>query len=180
MGQGAWGPGKGDPESHGSLSIPDTDPKVEQVVAAGRDVGIAVRPVRFSDETRTAADAAREVGCDVGQIVKSLVFVADGEPVLLLVSGANRVDLDAAASVLGVERLQKSDAETARSATGYSIGATPPLGLATALRIVIDEDLLGYSTVWAAAGRPDSVFEVEPRVLASAVGAIPAPIKETG
>src|SRR5688500_13831054 len=147
------------------------DPKIGRVVAAGRERKIEVVPVSFPADTRTAADAARAVGCDVGQIVKSLVFVAEHEPVLLLVSGANRVDLTQAAEALGVSRLDKADADTARAATGYSIGATPPLGLATEMRILLDEALLDHETVWAAAGRPDSVFEVDPRQLEAATGA---------
>jgi prolyl-tRNA editing enzyme YbaK/EbsC (Cys-tRNA(Pro) deacylase) len=154
------------------------DPKVQLVVEAGRAAGIDVVPVRFANTTKTAADAAREVGCSVAQIVKSLVFEGDGRPVLLLVSGANRVDLDKAAAVLGVDRLGKADAGAARAATGYSIGATPPLGLASPLPIAVDEDLLVHETVWAAAGRPDSVFEVDPRALAAAIGARPATLKE--
>jgi Cys-tRNA(Pro) deacylase len=154
------------------------DAKVQRVIDAGKQAGIEVSPVRFANETRTAADAAREVGCEVGRIVKSLVFVADGDPVLLLVSGANRVDLAAAAAELGADKLERSDAETARRATGYSIGATPPFGLATDLRILIDEDLLTYDTVWAAAGRPDSVFEVDPKSLVRATGAISAPLAD--
>ena len=153
---------------------------MQRVIDAGAAAGLEVEPKTFDAETRTAEDAAGNIGCDVGQIVKSLVFVAGDEPVLLLVSGANRVDLGVAADVLGVESLHKSDADSARAATGYSIGATPPLGLATPMRIVIDEDLLSYDTEWAAAGRPDSVFEVEPRALASAVGAVAARIKESG
>lgn len=154
------------------------DLKVARVVAAGRELGIEVVPVTFPAHTRTAADAALAVGCDVGQIVKSLVFLAEDEPVLLLVSGANRVDLSQAAQALGVTRLDKADAEAARAATGYSIGATPPLGLATAMRILIDEDLLAHETVWAAAGRPDSVFAVDPQELATAISSAVARLKE--
>ena len=149
------------------------------MIAAGRDRGIEVVPVTFPSDTRTAADAARAVGCDIGQIVKSLVFVADEEPVLLLVSGANRVDVSEAAKVLGVSRLEKADAETARAATGFSIGATAPLGLASPLTILIDEDLLAYESVWAAAGRPNAVFRVDPGALISATGARAARLKET-
>lgn len=154
------------------------DPKIARVVGAGRDLGIEVVPVTFPADTRTAADAARAVGCDVGQIVKSLLFLAEDQPVLLLVSGANRVDLTNAAEALGVSRLDKADADAARAATGFSIGATPPLGLTTDMRILMDEDLLAHETVWAAAGRPDSVFEVDPRDLAAATGATVAQLKE--
>ncbi|HZA20328.1 MAG TPA: YbaK/EbsC family protein [Actinomycetota bacterium] len=147
------------------------DPKIESVIEAGRALGIEVRPVTFDEETRTAADAARQVGCDVGQIVKSLVFEADGRPVLLLVSGANRVDRTKGASVAGVEVLDKADAHAARAASGFSIGATPPFGHATDIPVFMDADLLAYDEVWAAAGRPDSVFPVHPAKLQEATGA---------
>jgi len=147
------------------------DPKVESVIEAGRVIGIEVRPVTFDEGTRTAADAARQVDCDVGQIVKSLVFEAGGRPILLLVSGANRVDLDKGAAAAGVEALDKADAHAARAASGFSIGATPPFGHATDIPVFMDADLLAYDEVWAAAGRPDSVFPVHPRKLQEATGA---------
>ncbi len=120
---------------------------------------LAVRA--FTAGTRTAADAARAVGCEVGQIVKSLVFIAAGAPVVALVSGANRVDERCLAAAAG-EPVLKADAETARSATGYSIGGVPPFGHATEVPVFMDRDLFGYQVVWAAAGRPDSVFEITP------------------
>jgi prolyl-tRNA editing enzyme YbaK/EbsC (Cys-tRNA(Pro) deacylase) len=121
--------------------------------------GLTVK--EFPQGTRTAVDAALAVGCEVGQIVKSLVFVAAGSPVVALVSGANRVDEKRLAGAAG-EPVRKADAETARSATGYSIGGVPPFGHATELPVFMDRDLLGYEVVWAAAGRPDSVFEIAP------------------
>ncbi|MGH2774236.1 MAG: YbaK/EbsC family protein [Actinomycetota bacterium] len=147
------------------------DPKGENVIAAGRALGIDVRPVTFDEETRTAADAARHVGCEVGQIVKSLVFEADKRPILLLVSGANRVDLARAAAAAGVDSLDKADAQVARAASGFSIGATPPFGHATEIPVFMDADLLAYDEVWAAAGRPDTVFPVDPRELQEATAA---------
>jgi Uncharacterized conserved protein len=100
----------------------------------------------------------------VGQIVKSLVFVAAGRPVVALVSGANRLDESLLASVAGAP-VAKADADTARTATGYSIGGVPPFGHATDVPVFMDRDLLGHSVVWAAAGRPDSVFEIAPQRL---------------
>ena len=126
---------------------------------ATADLGVTVR--EFPQGTRTAVDAARAVGCEVGQIVKSLVFLADGKPVVALVSGANRLDEKRLAVVAG-EPVAKADADTARNATGYAIGGVPPFGHATDLPVFMDRDLLGYPAVWAAAGRPDSVFEIEP------------------
>src|SRR5712664_1829006 len=125
------------------------------------DSGIGVSVKQFPQGTRTAPDAARAVGCDVGQIVKSLVFVAAGSPVVALVSGANRLDERRLSAVAG-EPVLKADAQTARSATGYAIGGVPPFGHATEVPVFMDRDLLGHVVVWAAAGRPDSVFEIAP------------------
>jgi prolyl-tRNA editing enzyme YbaK/EbsC (Cys-tRNA(Pro) deacylase) len=147
------------------------DDKIAHVVASAAERGLVVEPVTFPGETRTSQDAADAVGCDVAQIVKSLVFDAGGQPVLFLMSGANRVDTAKAAAAVGVEELRRADAEMARKATGYSIGATPPLGHATELPVFMDEDLLGHDIVWAAAGRPDSVFPSSPKELAGAAGA---------
>ena len=123
------------------------------------EAGVAVK--QFPEGTRTAFEAARAVGCELGQIVKSLVFVAGGRPVVALVSGANRLDERRLAKYAG-EPVLKADAETARTATGYAIGGVPPFGHATEVPVFMDRDLLGYAEVWAAAGRPDSVFEIAP------------------
>src|SRR5687767_5793562 len=119
-----------------------SDPKVARVVEAGAALGVDVAPVTFENETRTAVDAAREVGCELGAIVKTLVFQAGDGPVLLLVSGSNRVDVGLAAEQAGVDGLGKADADQAREVTGFSIGATPPFGHATEVPIIMDEDLL--------------------------------------
>ena len=157
----------------------DRDDKVARVIAAGADRGLKVEPVRFDKETRTAQEAADAVGCELGQIVKSLVFDAEGRPVLFLVSGANRVDPVKGAAAASVSNLERADADTARKASGYSIGATPPLGHATPLDVFMDEDLLAYPQVWAAAGRPDSVFPADPRALATAAEATICDLKQS-
>jgi len=123
------------------------------------DHGVAVK--EFPEGTRTAVDAARAVGCELGQIVKSLVFTAGGSPVVALVSGANRLDERKLGAVAGGP-VAKAGAELARTATGYAIGGVPPFGHATEVPVYMDEDLLRYEFVWAAAGRPDSVFEIDP------------------
>ena len=123
------------------------------------DYGVNVRS--FPDGTRTATDAARAVGCELGQIVKSLVFVAGGRPVVALVSGSNRLDEKRLGAVAGTP-VAKADAEIARLSTGYSIGGVPPFGHATDVPVFMDRDLLDYEVVWAAAGRPDSVFAIAP------------------
>ena len=112
----------------------------------------------FPEGTRTAQDAAAAVGCSVGQIVKSLVFVRDGEPVLVLCSGANTVD----AQRLG---LHKADADLVRRATGFAIGGVPPYGHPAPLETLVDEDLMAHDEVWAAAGTPRSVFPLTPAQL---------------
>jgi prolyl-tRNA editing enzyme YbaK/EbsC (Cys-tRNA(Pro) deacylase) len=109
----------------------------------------------FPEGTRTAQDAAAAIGCSVGQIVKSLVFVRGDEPVLVLCSGANTVD----AERLG---LAKADADLVRRATGFAIGGVPPYGHPGRLETLVDEDLLAYDEIWAAAGTPRSVFPLTP------------------
>jgi prolyl-tRNA editing enzyme YbaK/EbsC (Cys-tRNA(Pro) deacylase) len=117
----------------------------------------------FPAGTRTAQDAAAAIGCGVGQIVKSLVFVRDEKPVLVLCSGANTVD----AQRLG---LHKADADLVRRATGFAIGGVPPYGHPAPLETLVDEDLLAYDEVWAAAGTPRSVFPLTPAQLVERSG----------
>jgi len=134
------------------------------------DSGTDLTVKQFPQGTRTAGDAARAVGCEIGQIVKSLVFVAGGRPVVALVSGPNRLDESQLAAVAG-EPVAKADAAVARAATGYAIGGVPPFGHASEVPVYMDRDLLGFSAVWAAAGRPDSVFEIAPERLRELSGA---------
>ena len=117
----------------------------------------------FPEGTRTAQDAAAAIGCTVGQIVKSLVFLRDGEPILVLCSGANTVD----ARRLG---LDKADANVVRRATGFAIGGVPPYGHPAPLDTLVDEDLMGYDEIWAAAGTPRSVFPLTPGELVERTG----------
>lgn len=137
---------------------------------------VAIEVRQFPQGTRTAVEAAQAVGCDVAQIVKSLVFVAAGQPVVALVSGANRLDEKRLGAVAG-EPVAKADADTARGATGYSIGGVPPFGHATQVHVFMDRDLMQHRVVWAAAGRPDSVFEIEPERLRELSGATLADLK---
>jgi len=134
---------------------------------------------RFPQGTRTAEDAARAIGCRLGQIVKSLVFVAAGRPVVALVSGENRLDPARLADLAG-RPVAKADAETTRDSTGFAIGGVPPFGHASALPVFVDRDLLQFPVVWAAAGRPDAVFAIEPeRLLQLSQGAV-ADLKAVG
>lgn len=147
-------------------------PAPRRVQQAADGLGLAVRVVEMAQSTRTAEEAAAACGCAVGQIIKSLVFRGkqSGKPVLLLVSGSNRVDQAGVADVIG-EPLDRPDAAFVREVTGFAIGGIPPFGHAQALPTWLDKDLLRYETVWAAAGSPEAVFEVDPRRLAEAVGA---------
>jgi Cys-tRNA(Pro) deacylase len=139
-------------------------PSVQRVVDAAAQHALDIEVREFPEGTRTADDAARAVGVDVGQIVKSLVFAVNGEIVLALVSGANRLDERALARAAGTEggTVGRVDADAVRAATGYAIGGIPPFGHATALSTFIDRDLLSYDTVWAAAGTPTHVFSIAP------------------
>ena len=146
-------------------------PNVARVVGAAADAGLTIVVRRFPEGTRTAEDAARAIGCDVAQIVKSLVFVADGQAVVALVSGVDRLDPDRLAAATGATNVRRADGDEVRRATGYPIGGVPPFGHADALEVVIDEHLFAHDEVWAAAGLPDAVFRSTPAALAEASGA---------
>lgn len=143
-----------------------------RVQAAAEALGLAISVRLMPDSTRTAAEAAAACGCEVGQIVKSLIFKGkdSGRPLLLLVSGANRVNEKGVAVTIG-EQLTRPDADFVRATTGYAIGGIPPLGHLAPLATWIDGDLLRYATVWAAAGTPNAVFSVDPGRLRDAIGA---------
>jgi prolyl-tRNA editing enzyme YbaK/EbsC (Cys-tRNA(Pro) deacylase) len=149
---------------------PGRHPSVGRVLAAAQAAGLDIAIQQFPEGTRTAADAARAVGCDVSQIVKSLVFVAGDKPVLALVSGADRVDTERLSAVLS-RPIRRATADEAREATGFSIGGVPPLGHLRPLMVLIDQGLLQHHVVWAAAGLPDAVFAVSPDLLARATNA---------
>lgn len=154
---------------------------VRRVEQAAADLGLDVEVRRMGASTRTAEDAARACGCEVGQIVKSLIFRGreTGALVLLLVSGANRVDAGLAAAAAG-EPLDRADADEVRARTGFAIGGVSPIGHIEAPRIVMDRDLLDHPVVWAAAGAPDAVFSVAPAELARVTGAGTATLAATG
>jgi prolyl-tRNA editing enzyme YbaK/EbsC (Cys-tRNA(Pro) deacylase) len=151
---------------------------VQRFERAALDRGLSVEVREFPQGTKTAEAAARAVGCEVGQIVKSLVFVADGRPFVALTSGANRADTVRLATALRVSEVRRASPEEARDATGFAIGGTPPFGYPGPVSVVIDRDLLGYALLWAAAGTPQAVFPIGPDDLLRASGAEPADFKE--
>jgi prolyl-tRNA editing enzyme YbaK/EbsC (Cys-tRNA(Pro) deacylase) len=151
---------------------------IDRFSEAARALGLEPTVRRFPEGPRTAEDAARASGCSGGQIVKSLVFVADGKPVIALTSGLNRVDEGRLASALGAVEVRRANADEAREATGFAVGGTPPFGHTSRLRTVMDEDLLDYEEVWAAVGTPDGVFPITPMQLRVAAKATPAHFKQ--
>ena len=162
------------------MSRPIDHPAVRRVLDAADRKGVTLDVVAFDESTHTAQDAAAAVGADLGQIVKSLVFVApredgDQEPIVCLVSGRNRVDLARLAAVTGEQEIRRATAREAYELTGFSI---PPIGFDRAMRVIMDPDLGRYPTVWAAAGLPTAVFEVPPATLRILSNATVAPITE--
>ncbi len=134
--------------------------------------------VEFAESTRTSAEAAAAVGCEVGQIAKSLVFRAKQRdaPVLVIASGANRVDEKKVRDLLG-ETIGKADADFVRARTGFVIGGVAPVGHSQPLTTVIDDDLLTYDEIWAAAGTPFAVFKLRPAQLVEMTGGTVGEIK---
>jgi prolyl-tRNA editing enzyme YbaK/EbsC (Cys-tRNA(Pro) deacylase) len=118
----------------------------------------------FDERTATAADAAAAIGTSVGCIVKSLVFMSGDQPILVLTSGANRVDTDKLSRLVGQE-IRRATADQVRQTTGFAVGGVPPVGHLQALTTFVDRDLLQYDQVWAAAGTPNSVFAIAPEDL---------------
>jgi prolyl-tRNA editing enzyme YbaK/EbsC (Cys-tRNA(Pro) deacylase) len=146
---------------------------LQRFAALAASAGVDVDASEFPQGTRTAADAAAAVGCEVAAIVKSLVFMADDRAVLVLTSGANRVDEHRLATELDAHHVRKATADEARAATGYAIGGTPPFchtgdGVSA---VLMDPDLLDHEQVWAAAGTASAVFPLPPVRLLEAAGA---------
>ncbi len=158
---------------------PGAASSVARVRAALADLRLASEILEFPVSTRTAQEAARAIGTSVAQIVKSLVFLADRRPVLVLASGINRVDTHKVARLAGAAHVEKASAEATRAATGFSIGGVPPLGHPTTLPVFVDETLLAYSIVYAAAGTPHAVFGITPQDLVRATGGAVGDIAES-
>ncbi len=134
--------------------------KVQQALAA---LGMQLEVIELPDSTRTSQDAAQAVGCQVGQIAKSIIFQAlpSHRPILVIASGPNRVNEKVLAGLVK-EEISKADADFVRSRTGFVIGGVPPVGHAERLETYIDQDLLQFNEIWAAAGTPHAVFRLTP------------------
>ena len=135
----------------------------QRVQDALNALGVACQVVELPESTHSAAEAAQAIGCRVEQIAKSLVFRgrSTNQPILAIVSGGNRVDEEKLA-VLVAEPVAKANADYVRQRTGYAIGGVPPVGHVQSLTCVVDEDLLQYEQIWAAAGTPRAVFRLTP------------------
>lgn len=145
----------------------ELSPSARKVQAALAGFGLGLDVKELDASTRTAADAAKAIGCTVAQIAKSILFRAmvSGRPVLVIASGVNRVDETKIAAYLG-ETLGKADAEFVRTRTGFAIGGVPPVGHAEKPEIFVDRDLFAFGEIWAAAGTPNAVFRLTPQDLA--------------
>jgi len=153
-------------------------PSAQRVAEALRTLGLEPEIIEFPQITRTAQEAADAIGTTVGQIVKSLVFLADGRPILALVSGTNRLDVEKLRRALGAGQVERADADAVRASTGYAIGGVPPVGHSQRLSIYLDRDLLRYGTVYAAAGTPHAVFGIAPGRLQEITAAVAADLAE--
>ena len=148
----------------------------DKVVKAARELGLQVDVRTLDQPTRTVSEAAAAVGCGEAQIAKTLVFVADGDPVLVVASGAHRVDTDALCEIFDVAEIRQATPGEVRVATGYPVGGVSPLGCS--IPIAFDEELLKFDTIFVAGGDGNTLFEVAPRTLADAIGAKVARVGE--
>jgi prolyl-tRNA editing enzyme YbaK/EbsC (Cys-tRNA(Pro) deacylase) len=138
----------------------------EKVQTVLNEFGFELNVIELSDSTRTAQEAANTIGCTVSQIAKSLIFKGktSQNPILIIASGTNRVNEKAVKERIG-EKLQKADADFVLEHTGFAIGGIPPIGHKNAVTTLIDEDLMQYEEIWAAAGTPNAVFKLTPKIL---------------
>jgi prolyl-tRNA editing enzyme YbaK/EbsC (Cys-tRNA(Pro) deacylase) len=146
----------------------------DRLAECARDLGIDIDVRRLEDTARTVKDAAVAVGVDEAEIAKSIVFVADGDPVVCVASGRHRIDPDKLAEALDVAEVRQAAADEVRAATGFAIGGVPPFG--HDLPVIFDEELLRHERVWAAGGDPHTLFAVDPRELCESIHARVAPV----
>jgi prolyl-tRNA editing enzyme YbaK/EbsC (Cys-tRNA(Pro) deacylase) len=145
-------------------------PNAQRVRDALAEAGARTDIVEFPEGTRTSADAAAAIGTTLAQIAKTLVFLADGEPVLVIASGPDRVSEERLGAHLGAT-ISRADAEAVRAATGFPIGGVPPVGHPRPVRTVIDAALLAHDEIWSAGGTPNAVFPTTPAELIRVTGA---------
>jgi prolyl-tRNA editing enzyme YbaK/EbsC (Cys-tRNA(Pro) deacylase) len=156
-------------------------PRVREFVdRADARYGFDASVQEFDDELRTAADAAEALDCSVAEIASSLLFLADGDPVVAIVSGANRVDESKLAAAVGVppDTVEMADPETVRETTGWAIGGVPPICHERSVPVYVDETLVDHAAVWAGAGVPEALFSITPAQLVDFADATPADIAE--
>lgn len=151
-------------------------PNAEHVAARLRELGAAGQVRELPAAAPTAATAAAQLGCDVGAIANSLIFAADGAPLLVLTSGAHRVDTAKVAGRIGVAKVARADPDFVRAATGQPIGGVAPVGHPAPVRTLVDEWLAEYDVVWAAAGHPHTVFPTSYEELLRITGGTPADV----
>ncbi|MBI5838619.1 MAG: YbaK/EbsC family protein [Chloroflexi bacterium] len=153
-------------------------PSAQKVQNALSELGYDYIVIEHAESTRTAQEAADRAGCELGQIIKSLIFKGkiSGKPILVLTSGANRVDEKRISEYAG-EAIGRADADFVRAVTGFAIGGVPPLGHVQKMETYVDEDLLQYAIVWGAAGTPNAIFELTPADLQKMTGGRVARIK---
>lgn len=142
--------------------MPTLSPTSQKFQNLLNELGYAYTVIEHAESTRTAQEAADRAGCELGQIVKSLIFTGkdSGKPILVLASGSNRVNEKQIGEYVG-EAIGKADADFVRTTTGFAIGGVPPVGHAQAMDTYLDEDFLKYPTIWAAAGTPNAIFELK-------------------
>ncbi len=149
----------------------DLTPSARRVQDLLDQIGLGHRVVEHEGSTRTSEDAANAVGCTVAEIAKSLIFRGkdSGRPMLVVASGANRVDEKAVGRLIG-EKIERADPDFVRDSTGFAIGGVPPIGHAVPPLVLVDADLMALETIWAAAGTPNAVFQLTPAQLVSMTG----------
>lgn len=159
---------------------PDRHPRIDEFSRRARDVyGLDIDAHEFPSGTKTAADAAAAIGCSPEQIASSIVLDGTGGPVVVIASGAHRVDLDKVADIIGTDQLEMADPAVVRETLGWSIGGVPPICHEDDVPMLFDETLLEHEVVWAAAGTPTAVFPIEPTVLVELTGATVSEVRQT-
>lgn len=158
-------------ESGVTRAGPALPASTELVVERALALGVAASPIRFPEGTKTSADAAAAVDCELGAIAKSLVFLVDDSPVLVICSGDRRVDESALADLFNGTTAGPAPLDRVREETGFAAGGTPGIGMASEMPVVVDADLARYRWVWTAAGTPDTVYPISLERLVAASGA---------